>query len=147
MPSLVALTLLACVPLVVGYLVWRHECPRGVTTHDRHPATHNQGERTMTSEMAGPAAEQVIRWMEDSPKVFEGVRRILDACDQATEAARVAQTDRERLLQQCEALREEARQLHAELGRLQKERAEAAQWFTTMLREAAARFPLAPPAA
>ena len=101
----------------------------------------------MTSEMARPAAEQVIRWMEDSPKVFEGVRRMLDACDQATEAARVAQTDRERLLQQCEALREEARLLHAELGRLQKERAEAAQWFATMLREAAARFPLAPPPA
>ena len=29
----------------------------------------------MSSEMTRPAAEQVIRWMEDSPKVFEGVRR------------------------------------------------------------------------
>jgi hypothetical protein len=35
----------------------------------------------MPSEMTRPAAEQVIRWMENSPKVFEGVRRVLDACD------------------------------------------------------------------
>jgi polyhydroxyalkanoate synthesis regulator phasin len=147
MSSLITLALLACAPIVVGYLAWRYRCPRGVTTHDRHPATHNQGERTMTSEMARPAAEQVIRWMEDSPKVFEGVRRLLDACDQATEAARVAQTDRERLLQQCEGLREQVRQLQAELARLQKERGEAAHWFATMMREAAARFPTTPPPA
>ena len=101
----------------------------------------------MTSEMAGPATEQVIRWMEDSPKVFDGVRRILDACDQAAEAARAAQADRERLFQQCEALREQVRQLHAELARLQKERTEAAQWFATMMQEAAARFPTTPPPA
>jgi len=101
----------------------------------------------MPSGLAGPEAARVLQWMEDGATIFEHVRRLLHEYDQATEAARVAQTDRERLLQQCEALREEARQLHAELGRLQKERAEAAQWFATMLREAAARFPLAPPPA
>lgn len=101
----------------------------------------------MSSEMARSAAEQVIRWMEDSPKVFDGVRRLLDACDEATEAARAAQAERDRLQQQCEALREEARHLHAELGRVQKERTDTAHWITTMLQEAAARFPITPPPA
>jgi len=101
----------------------------------------------MTREMARPAAEQVLRWMEQSPTVFEHVHRVLHDYDQATEAARVAQTERDRLQQQCEALREEARHLHAELGRLQKERAESAQWVATVLQDAASRFPLTPPPA
>ena len=98
----------------------------------------------MPSGLVGPEGVRLLRWMEDSPTVFEGVRRILDACDQATEAARVAQTERERLQQECEALREQVRQLHAELVRLQKERTEAAHWVATMLQEAAARFPTTP---
>ena len=101
----------------------------------------------MTREMARVAAERVLRWMEQSPTVFEHVHRVLHDYDQATEAARVAQADRERLLQQCEALREQVRQLQTELARLQKERAEAAHWFATMMREAAARFPTTPPPA
>ena len=75
------------------------------------------------------------------------MRRILDAYGQATAAARAAQTERERLLQQGEALREQVRQLHAELVRLQKDRADAAHWVATMLQEAAARFPTTPPPA
>ena len=101
----------------------------------------------MTREMARVAAERVLRWMEQSPTVFEHVHRVLHDYDQAREAARVALAERDRLQQQCEALREEARQLRAALGRLQKERSEAAHWFATMLQEAAARFPLTPPPA
>jgi hypothetical protein len=95
--------------------------------------------------MGGKAAEQVIRWMEDSPKVFEGVHRILAVCDQAIEAARAAQAERERLLQQYDALREQVRQLHTELVRREKERADAAQWIVSKMLEAAARFPITPP--
>ena len=101
----------------------------------------------MTSEMARPAAERVIRWMEASPTVFENVGRVLREYDQCKTALEAAQTDRARLQQQCEALREEARQLHAELGRLQKERADAAHWFANMMQVAAARFPTTPPPA
>jgi len=72
------------------------------------------------------------------------VRRILDAYEQTVETARVAQAERDRLQQQGEALREQVRQLHAELVRLQKDRADAAHWVATMLQEAAARFPIAP---
>jgi hypothetical protein len=147
MPSLITLMLLACAPVVVGYLAWRYQCPRGVTTHDRPQATNDPGERTMPSEMGGPEGERVIRWMEDSPTVFENVRRMLHEYDQAKEAARAAQTDRERLQQHCEALREEIRQLQAEVKHLQKERAESAQWFATVMREAAARFLIMPPPA
>jgi len=101
----------------------------------------------MTREMARVAAERVLRWMEQSPTVFEHVHRVLHDYDQAREAARVALAERDRLQQQCEALREEARHLHAELGRLQKERAESAQWVATVLQDAASRFPLTPPPA
>ena len=101
----------------------------------------------MTREMARPAAERVLRWMEDSPTVFENVGRVLRESDQCKTALEAAQTDRERLQRQCEALREEVRQLQGEVKRLQKERAESAQWVAIMAQEAAARFPLAPPPA
>jgi len=72
---------------------------------------------------------------------------MLHAYDQATEAARAAQTERERLLQQHDALREQFRQLHAEAVRLEKERAAAAEWFVATMLEAAVRIPLTPPPA
>jgi len=147
MPSLITLMLLACAPLVVGYLAWRYQCPRGVTTHDRHQATNGQGERTMTSVMAGPERERVIRWMEESSAVFEGVRRTLHECDQLKEAAGVAEKQCERLQQNCEELREEVRRLRAETERVQKERAESAQWFAAMIKEAASRFRIERPPA
>jgi septal ring factor EnvC (AmiA/AmiB activator) len=85
--------------------------------------------------------------MEDAPVVFERLRRVLHEYNQTTEAARAAQAERERLLQQYDALREQFRQLHAELVRFEKERADAAEWFVAMMLEAAARFPTTPPPA
>ncbi len=101
----------------------------------------------MPSGLAGPEAARVLQWMEDGAVVVEHVRRMLHEYDQASEAARAAQTDRERLQQEGEALREQVRQLHAELVRLQKERVEAAHWVATMIQEAATRFPITPPPA
>jgi hypothetical protein len=101
----------------------------------------------MSVMMGGPDGERVIRWMEESPTVFESVRRILQEYDQCREMVGAGQAERARLQQHCEALREEVRQLQTELRRLQKERAESAQWFATVMREAASRFPVSPPPA
>jgi chromosome segregation ATPase len=101
----------------------------------------------MPSEMREPARERVRRWLEASPTVFRGVRRVLDERDELQGAMAVSQQECQRLRQQCDGLREEARHLHAALGRLQKERTDAAHWVTTMLQEAAAWFPLTPPPA
>lgn len=98
----------------------------------------------MPSGLAGPEAAQVLQWMEAGPAVFAHVHRLLHAYDQATEAARAAQAERERLLQEGEALRDQVRQIHAELVRLQKERAKLARWFTFKVEEAAWRFPPPP---
>jgi hypothetical protein len=98
----------------------------------------------MTAEIARSATEQALRWIAESPTVFELLRRMLHAYDQATVAARAAQTERERLLQQYDALREQVRQLHAQVVRLEKERTDAAQWFVAMMLEAAAQLPLPP---
>ena len=98
----------------------------------------------MPSGLAGPEAARVLQWMETGAVVVEHVRRLLQEYDQATEAARAAQAERDRLQQEGEALRAQVRQLHAELVRLQKDRADAAHWFATILQEAAARFPIAP---
>ena len=147
MPPLITLMLLACGPIVVGYLAWRYQLPRGVTTHDRFQATNGQGERPMTSGMAGPEGERMIRWMEESPAVFEGIRRMQRECTQFKEAAEVVQKERERLQQQGEELREEVRRLQAETQRLRTERAETAQWFAAMLKEAAPRFRIESPPA
>jgi uncharacterized coiled-coil DUF342 family protein len=99
----------------------------------------------MPDMICGQDGERVIRWMEESPKIFEGLRQILQDYDQCKEAVGAAHAERERLQQHCEALREEIQQLQTELKRLQKERAESAQWFAAMMREAAARFPITPP--
>ncbi len=100
----------------------------------------------MSGMVGGTDGERVIQWMEQSPRVFEALQRMLQDYDQTREAAEATTADRDRLREQCEALREQVRQLHGELARLQKERAEAAQWCAAMIREAAARFsiPLPP---
>jgi uncharacterized coiled-coil DUF342 family protein len=85
--------------------------------------------------------------MEESPTVFENVRRILRECGECKTAMAAAQTERDQLQQHCDALREEVRQLCAEITRLRKERAESAQWLAAMMREAASRFPIQPPPA
>ena len=101
----------------------------------------------MPSGLARPEEARVLQWMEDGPRIFEHVRRMLRDYDQAREAARAAQAEQARLLQQGEALREQVRQLHAELVRLQKERARLARWFVFKVEEAAWRFPTTPPPA
>jgi hypothetical protein len=146
-PSLLTLMRLACACLVVGYCAWRYRFPKDVTIHDRQQATNGQGERPMTSEMAGPEGEQMIRWMEEGPAVLEGIRRMQGEYAQAKEVAKAAQKDRERLQQNCEELREEVRRLQAEAERLRTERAETAQWFAAMIRETAARLRIEPPPA
>lgn len=99
----------------------------------------------MPGMIGGPSGASVIRWMEESPAIFESVHRILQEYDTCKEAVVAAQAERDRLQQHCEALREEVRQLQVELKRLQNERAESAQWFNAMMREAASRFAMAPP--
>jgi archaellum component FlaC len=147
MTSLINLILLACAPIVVVYLAWRWQFPKGVTSDDRHQATNGQGERTMTGVMAGPDAAQVIRWIEESPTVFESVRRFLQEYNQVKEAAGAAQEECERLRQNCEGLREEVKRLQAETERVNKEQAESAQWLATVMREAASRFRIEQPPA
>jgi ribosomal protein L16 Arg81 hydroxylase len=85
--------------------------------------------------------------MDDSPAVFEGVRQLLRERSQFKVVAEAAQTDCERLQQQCEVLREEVRRLQAETARLHTERAETAQWFSGMIKEAVARLQSEPPPA
>ena len=140
MPPLITLMLLACAPLAVGYLAWRYQCSRGVTTHDQHQETKRRGERPMTSVMVGPEGERAIRWMEESPAAFERIRQVLRERSQFKVVAEAAQKECERLQQNCEELREEVRRLQAETERLRKERAETAQWFAAMIKEAVPRF-------
>lgn len=121
--------------------------PGGVTAEAQPQGTDNQGERTMGGEMGGPEGERVIRWLEESPTVFESVRRMLHEYDRVTELMGAAQTEREQLQQKCEALRQEVRQLQTEIAHLRKDRAESAQWVVAMMREAASRFPIEPPRA
>jgi hypothetical protein len=101
----------------------------------------------MASEMAGTAHEQVLRWMGESPVVFEEVRQLLRERSQFKVVAEAAQMECERLQQQCDVLREEVRRLQAETERAHTERAETAQWFSAMIKEAAARLRIEPPSA
>jgi hypothetical protein len=140
---LIVLMLLAGGLPLLTYVVWAYT-PKEGTSHDPHHATKSRGGRTMTDAVAGTEQERVIRWMEEGPTVFKGVRRTLDECDQLKEAAGAAQKECQRLRQHCEELREEVRRLQAETERLQKDRAKLARWFTFKVEEAAARFPITP---
>ncbi len=131
---------------VVRYL--RNWCARRrATPTDPQPTSQHEEERSMPSDVAGPEWGRVLQWMEEAPTIFMNVRRMLHAYGQDTEAAQAAKAERDRLQQQCDALREEVQQLHADLARLRKERADMAHWLATMLQEAAARFPITPPPA
>jgi len=94
----------------------------------------------MTSVMVGAEWAQVIRWMEEGHTVFESAQRLLHECDQLQEATEAAQMECARLQSECEQLRAEVSRLTAEGERAHKERAETAQWFTTMLNQAASRL-------
>jgi hypothetical protein len=101
----------------------------------------------MTSEMAGPEGERFLRWMEESPAVFEEVRHLLRERSQFKVVAEAAQKDGARFQQQCEALREEVRRLTVENERRQQERTEMAQWFSAKIKETIARLQSEPPPA
>ena len=101
----------------------------------------------MTSGVVGTERDQVVRWMEEGRSVLEGVHRILHECDQFKGAAEAAQKECERLQHECEQLRAETIRLKADNERGQRERAETAQWFTTMMNEAASRLRIEHPPA
>jgi predicted RNase H-like nuclease (RuvC/YqgF family) len=94
----------------------------------------------MTSEMAGTPQEHVFRWMEEGPTVLAGIRCIVQEDANLKRIVEATQKECERLRQECEQLRAEISRLTAGTERLQKERAETAQWFTAMMNEAAARL-------
>ena len=132
---------------VCGGSLYPSDAFGGTMADDSHQHERREGVHTMSNGMEGPDGGRVTRWMEDAPTVLEAVRRMLHEYNDAKEAARIAQAERERLQQHCEALREEIRQLNAEVKRLQRERAEVGQWFAVMMREVAARFPITSPPA
>jgi predicted RNase H-like nuclease (RuvC/YqgF family) len=101
----------------------------------------------MTSVLAGPEGERVLRWMDEGRTVFESVHRLLHECTQFRGVAEAAQKECERLQRNCEELREEVRLLKAETERLRTEQANTAQWFTALMKDATARFRIEPPPA
>jgi hypothetical protein len=140
MTSVITLVILAVAPIVVCYLASWYQFGRLGPTDAPHHATTSQDGHTMPCVMAGTALERVTRWVEDGRAVFESVCRMLHTCDQLKEAADAAQKEREQLQQTLAALRAEVGRVHAEIERLQNERAESAQWFAAMIKEAASRF-------
>ena len=88
----------------------------------------------------GTVREQVIRWMEDGGAALETLRGMLHESSQFKLVAEAAQTECERLRHEVEQLRAEVKRLTAEIEHLQRERAEAAQWFAATMTEAAARL-------
>ena len=84
--------------------------------------------------------ERVIRWMEEGRNVLEFVVKFLSDFDQLKQEAETAEKENEQLRRACDQLRAEVAQLKADGERSQKERAEIAQWFSTMMSEAASRL-------
>lgn len=94
----------------------------------------------MASVLVGAEWEQLVQWMEQGRSVLEILQKILHDCDHLREVAEAAQKDNERLQRDCEQLRAEVSRLTEDSERLQREGAETAQWFATMMGEAASRL-------
>jgi hypothetical protein len=94
----------------------------------------------MSSETAGTAQEQVLRWMEEGPTVLAGMRCMVQEGTNLKRIAEATQKECERLRHEGDQLRAEVARLTAEAARVHKERAETAQWFTAMMNEATARL-------
>ena len=147
MTSVITVVILAVAPIVVCYLASWYQFGRLGPTDAPHHATNSQDGHTMPCVMAGTALERATRWVEDGRTVFESACRMLHECDQLKKAADAAQGEREQLQQTLAALRAEVGRVRAEIERLQNERAESAQWFAAMIKEAASRFRIERPPA
>ena len=78
--------------------------------------------------------------MEEGRNVLDIIVKLLNDLDQLKGAADAAQKDNERLRYECDQLRGEVNQLKADHERSKKERAEIAQWFSSVMSEAASRL-------
>ena len=94
----------------------------------------------MTSVAVGAEREQIVRWMEEGRNILEIIVKLLNDADQLKVAADAAQRENERLRYECDQLRGEVNQLNADQERSKKERAEIAQWFSSVMSEAASRL-------
>lgn len=94
----------------------------------------------MTGTAVGTEREHVVRWMEEGRNILEVIVKLLNDSDQFKAAADAAQKESERLRHECEQLRGEVNQLKADHERGKKERAEIAQWFSSVMSEAASRL-------
>ena len=84
--------------------------------------------------------EQIVRWMEEGRNILEIIVKLLNDADQLKVAADAAHKENERLRYECDQLRGEVNQLNADQERSKKERAEIAQWFSSVMSEAASRL-------
>ena len=94
----------------------------------------------MTGVMVGAEREQIVRWMEEGRNILEIIVKLLNDADQLKVAADAAKQENERLRYECDQLRGEVNQLRADYDRSKKERAEIAQWFSSVMSEAASRL-------
>ncbi len=84
--------------------------------------------------------EQVIRWMEEGRHILEIIASLLTDYDKLKATTEATREQNERLQREGQQLREDIGRLKAENERSQKERAEIAQWFSSVMSEAASRL-------
>jgi regulator of replication initiation timing len=94
----------------------------------------------MSGTVVDTEREQVIRWMEDGRHMLEVIASLLNESDQLKATADATREQNERLQRESQQLREEIARLKADNERSQKERAELAQWFSSVMSEAASRL-------
>jgi regulator of replication initiation timing len=94
----------------------------------------------MTSVVMDTERDQVVRWMEEGRHILDIMGKLLNDFDAIKETAEGTQKENEALRRDCDLLREEITRLKADNERNQKDRAEIAQWFSSVMSEAASRL-------
>jgi len=94
----------------------------------------------MTSVVMDAERDQVVRWMEEGRHILDIMGKLLNDFDAIKDTAEGIQKENEALRRDCDLLREEIARLKADNERNQKDRAEIAQWFSSVMSEAASRL-------
>jgi regulator of replication initiation timing len=94
----------------------------------------------MTSVVMDAERDQVVRWMEEGRHILDIMGKLLNDFDAIKDTAEGARKENEALRRDCDLLREEIARLKADNERNQKDRAEIAQWFSSVMSEAASRL-------
>ncbi len=121
-------------------LIWKLPSPTVARHTHEHALPPRRTVMTADVQMVADWTTQVAQWIDQGGMIVEEMRGIVSECDKSKRDLVSIQQRYEDLQKECEALRTEVHRLTAQVERAQSEHAETAEWFSTVMLEAATRL-------